>query len=119
MSTAQRIKDLIQLLMRGTRAGSLKWQPTADEDSLRLSFPAGNIRLTRSLAYCAEEPEPYVSRSLLILNDKVRVIEEYSPSGSRDNEEFDELFTLARRSAYDTDEVLERLMGEIESQVQK
>jgi hypothetical protein len=115
MSTAQRIKDLIELLIRGTHARSLEWQSTADENSFRLTSPAANIRLTRSQEFY--EGEPYMSLILSIYNDKGRVIEQYSPSGASEDEIFDELFMLARRSAYKTDEVLEKLMYEIQSQV--
>jgi hypothetical protein len=117
MSTEQRIKDLIDLLVRGTRSSSLEWQTTADENSFRLTSPAGNIRLTRSEE--VYEGEPFTSHVLSILNDKGRVIEEYSPSGATEIQVFDELFMSARRSAYKTDEVLAKLMGEIRSQVRE
>jgi hypothetical protein len=117
MSVEQRIRDLIELLIRGTRKSSLEWQSTADENSFRLSAPAGNIRLTRSEE--SYEDGVLLSRILSILNDKGRVIEQYSPSGASEEGVFDELFTLARRSAYKSNEVLERLMGEIQRQVQE
>jgi hypothetical protein len=115
MSMEQRIKDLINLLILGTRNNSLEWEPTADEDSIRLICPTGNIRLTRSEEFSEEGPS--WSRVLSILNDKGRVIEQYAPSGAADQGVFDELFFLARRSAYNADEILERLMGEIQKQV--
>jgi hypothetical protein len=118
MSMEQRIKELIKLLVRATCDKSLYWHTTADENTFRLVSPTGNIRLTRSEGF-DQEMQPYVSRSLSILNDKGRVIEEYFPSGAADCGDFDELFKLARRSAYRTDEVLERIMDEIQSQVQE
>jgi hypothetical protein len=104
------------LLIHGTETGALEWQSTADEDSFRLSYPAANIRLTRSVE--RDEAEHEMVRSLSILNDKGRVIEEYSPRGATEDEEFDRVFDHARRSAYKTDQVLDHLMDEIRSQFQ-
>ena len=111
--TEQRINELIKMLVRGTNQNLLKWQVTADEESFRLASPAANVRITRSEGYSADVPEGYVSRQLSILNDKSRVIEELTPKTSIEAEEFDSLFIDARRSAYQTDHVLDKLMNDL------
>ena len=136
MPTTQRIDELIALLIKGTDDGSLKWQVTADEDTFRLASPSANLRISRSEKYDPSSEQSYVLRSLSILNDKGRVIEEYSPDAvARDNifdakyatgpasareiatSNFDSLYAKARRSAYNTDEVLEKLMKELRQSV--
>jgi hypothetical protein len=119
MSTAERIEALMQLLLRGTRDNALQWQPTADENAFRLSSPTANIRLNRSEAFDELEHESYFHRTLSVLNDQARLIEEYSPTTAAAKQAFDELYALARRSAYNTDAVLEKLMTELQSQVSR
>jgi hypothetical protein len=117
MSTEQKIKDLFGLLGRGTRGNLLKWQITADEDSFRLTTQAANVRITRSEGYDQEKTETFVSRKLLVFNDKSRIVEEWSPSTAAECQEFDSLYVDARRTAYDTDDVLDRLMFDLRKAV--
>ena len=121
MSTETRLKSLIERLIVVTRDGRLEWKPTSDEDSFRVTFHAGNISIKKTEGFDPEDMESYLNRSLSVFNEKGRLIEEYIPSfdGMTINEikEFDELFTLARRSAFNTDDVLDALMGEIDSKV--
>jgi hypothetical protein len=111
--TEQRIKQLIEMLVRGTKRNLLKWQVTADEDAFRLTSAAANVRIWRSEGYDGEAQESYISRRVSVLNDKGRVIEEWDPAMQGEQQEFDELFTSARRSAYQTDDVLDKLMNDL------
>ena len=52
-------------------------------------------------------------RRLAVTNDMGRVIEEYSPAQTAEQERFDLLFSEARRSASNTGEVLDKLMKEL------
>ena len=115
MSTEERLESLISKLIYATREGYLQWSPTADDTSFRVSFQSGNISLKKDNGYDPEMMEPYETRQLSVYNDKGRLIEEYHPSFSPTDttKDFDELFTLARRSAYDTNNVLDALIGEI------
>ena len=102
------------MLERGTSSKFLSWEATADDNTFRLSTPTANIRITQQDGFDQEVMEPYVSRSLQILNSKGRVIEEhYYPTSSSSGPSFDNLFVLARRSAYDTDKVLDQLLADI------
>ncbi len=111
--TEQRIKQLIEMLVRGTKRNLLKWQVTADEDAFRLTSTAANVRIWRTEGYDGEAQQSYVSRRVSVLNDKGRVIEEWDPEMQGEQQEFDELFTSARRSAYQTDDVLDKLMNDL------
>jgi hypothetical protein len=118
MSTEERLKSLFAKLIEATRDGHLQWSPTADEAAFRVTFQSGNISIKKDEGYDPEEMQSYLNRSLSVFNEKGRLIEEYVPSYVEATiEEFDELFTLARRSAFNTDDVLAQLMGEIASKV--
>ena len=106
MATSQRIEELIKLLINGTKNGTLKWEPSADEYTFRLSSRTANVRITK-------EETVGTFRRLTVINEVGRVIEEYSPKQANEIEEFDELFDEARRSASNTDEVLDELMKEL------
>lgn len=115
--TAQRVEDLIDLLITGTKVGTLKWEPTADEDTFRLRSSAANVRVTRTEGYNREEESEFTARRLSVLNDTGRLVEEYDPSGHQQLEKFDSLFAEARRSAHNTEEVLDKLMKELRRKV--
>ena len=117
MSTDERIKELIELLMLGTSNRKLRWETTVDEDAFRLSSPIANIRLARSEGFDQEANEPFISRSLTVFNDKSRVVEAYSPGWPAEQSRFDELFQLARRSACKTDEILDGLIDQMRNLV--
>jgi hypothetical protein len=109
MTTEQRLSALVIKLKEATLAESITWEATADEDAFRLSIPTANVRITMRDGFDQERGESYVSRSVQVLNDKGRVIEDYSPKPPFPDG-FDELFKLARRSAYNTDRVLDQLL---------
>ena len=114
MSTEERLKSLFSKLIEATRDGYLQWSPTADEASFRVTFQSGNISIKKDEGYDPEIMESYQIRQLRVHNEKGRLIEEYLPNFSSETiKNFDELFTLARRSAYDTNNVLAALIGEI------
>jgi hypothetical protein len=138
MPTEERIVQLIELLRQGTSDGSLKWHVTADEDTFRLTSTTANIRITRREEFDRETEQTYVVRRLSVINDKGRVIEEYSPDAlarerqaildaqnvttqilpiDEERAKFDALYESARRSAYNTDEVLGKLMKELRQSV--
>jgi hypothetical protein len=119
MSTERRIQQLIGVLTQGTSAGLLQWQPTVDENAFRLASPTANVRVARSEGFNQETGVPFIVLSLHVLNDRGRVIEEYHPSEGREAENLDELFTLARRSACKTDELLDKLVTELSGRVEK
>jgi hypothetical protein len=118
MPMNDRIGHLINVLLRGTADRLLQWQPTADEKAFRLTSKSANVRLEMSAHFDPEAQEEYTVRTLSVLNDKGRVIEEWSPDTPAEAQQFDELYNLARRSAYKTDEVLHKLINELKMQTQ-
>ncbi|HEX3151714.1 MAG TPA: hypothetical protein VHR66_26820 [Gemmataceae bacterium] len=113
MSINSKLEELVQMLTERTRQKQVQWQVTADEETFRLASNSGNVRVTRHEGFDQESMESYVYRTLQILNDRGRVIEEYSPKSPDRFAVFDELFTHARRSAYKTEDVLDQLMMEL------
>ncbi len=113
MPATRRLDGLVHILTIRTEDGTLKWHPTADENTFRLSAPSANVRVTRSEEFDREAETPYTVRRLAVLNDKARVIEEYHPETIDQLAGFDSLFAEARRSAYDTDDILDKLMKDL------
>ncbi|MCI0462618.1 MAG: hypothetical protein L0Z62_37180 [Gemmataceae bacterium] len=113
MSRKEQIEQLLQVLKEGTAERTLQWQTTADETAFRLASKTANVRLVKAERFDQEEQEAYWDRALSVLNDKGRVIEVYSPTSIVECQEFDELFDMARRSAYKTEEVLDKLLDEL------
>ena len=113
-----RVEELINLLVDGTMGGQLKWQATVDEDTFRLTSPSANVRLTRSDSFTegvnGSFPEPNVLRRLSVLNSTGRIVAEYHPENEENTAKFDSLFEQARWSAHNTDQVIERLMKELQ-----
>lgn len=114
MATSQRVKDLVGLLLKRTRDGALKWQTTADENTFRLASRTANVRATKSEVVDPAALTPVELRRLSVTNEFGRVIEEYFPESPLEIDQFDQLFSVARRSASNTDDVLEELMKELE-----
>jgi hypothetical protein len=79
---------------------------TADEVAFRLTSSLGNIRISKLEEYDREQMDSYTVRSLCILNERGRVIEEFSPEGASEEMEFDKLYALALRSACNSDSIL-------------
>ena len=117
MSVERQVEELVELLIQGTENRSLQWQATADENAFRLTSATGNVRISRSEVFDQEQMDYFTARSLCILNDKGRVVEERSPQLGAESQRFDDLFVLARRSAHQTQDVLEKIMRELRSKV--
>ncbi len=109
---ADKMQRLIALMISRTEDQSAQWSDTADENTFRLASPSANIRITKDEGFDHENECEYVNRSLEILNERGRLIEEYVPQGKTEEGDFDKLFVLARRSAYKTDKVLDALIDE-------
>ena len=117
MTSTDHLRDeLIRLLIRATEEQSVSWQPTADEDAFRLNSKLGNIRISKPERFDQEMMDSYTVRNLSILNDRGRVVEEFAPEQG-DETDFDKLFTLARRSAHNTDAILEGMINEFKTKV--
>jgi hypothetical protein len=112
-TTSERMDELIDMLTRATNNKRLQWHATADECSFRLTSSVGDIKLTKSEEF-NEGRNPIEFRKLTIFNDKGNVIEEYQPRDDK-VQAFDELFSVARRSAYKASDVLDNWINNIKS----
>ena len=119
MSMSERMDGLMRLLASGTSRKSLQWQVTADEDAFRLASAAGNVRIVRVEGFDRDAEETCVDRTLCVLNERGRTIEEYHPESAAERGLFDDLFVLARRSASNSDEVLDKLIGELQAKIKE
>lgn len=112
-----KVRFLIDALISNSHFNLLDWQSTNDEHTFRLTRTAANLRLYRREHFDPEMEDTSVTRYLEVVNDKGRVIEEYFPNTPEEFHKFDRLFGMARRSAYKTDQVLDKLIEEIDEDI--
>lgn len=107
-----RMQMLMQRLLRSTQEGKAVWSPTADKDVFRLSSSVATIQIRKETAFNPDFDHEYTIRSLEITNPNGRVVEEYRPSETGMEMQFDQVFESARRTALGTDAILDSLMEE-------
>jgi len=118
MTTTNPLKtELIRLLTKATEERFIQWESTADEVAFRLTSELGNIRISKSEEFDREMMESYTNRQLSILNDRGRTIEEFFPETASEVSDFDKLYALARRSAYNTDSIIEGMISALRAKV--
>ena len=112
-ASSRKIERLIQVIADNTANKSLQWATTPDEDAFRLASDTANVQIQKFEVNDDEMEQSLTRRVLEIFNRQGRLVEEYKPRDEIQVKAFDELFDLARRSAYDTDDLLDKLLEEI------
>jgi hypothetical protein len=115
MPATEQMLDLIDTLLRKTRENALKWKTSVDDETFRLESNAANLRLSRSKRWDADEEREFTNLTLTVLDSLSRIVEEYRPETSEECERMEELYALARRSALQTEKVLDKLLDELQS----
>ena len=108
----QKIEQLVQIIFDKTADKSIQWMTTPDEDAFRLSSETANVRIVNG-SEVDWRGEDCAKRVLEIFNEKGRIVAAYRPRNDSQMRHFEELFDLARRSAYNTDDILDKLLKEI------
>lgn len=108
----KKMERLISQLTQGTESGTVKWSETPDPDTFRAKLHSGMVRVQRSTSL-DESGEECASFYLTLLDSKGRELEDFFPRrGIVSERMLIELWTLARRQARDTINVLDSLLGE-------
>ncbi len=110
----EKIERLINVLYNKTANHSVQWAVTSEEDAFRLPSDAANVRIERKEIFNQDHGEMYTKRVLEIFNKQGRLVDDYSPQSALEEKYFDDLFSLARRSAHNTDDLLDQLLDEIQ-----
>lgn len=111
MGASPKFRKLLEDLRDATLQGKLQWSETADESEFRVNFDYAMIRVGQ--AYSADGDTYVLSASLL--TPKGRVVEQFTASGGMDYALLEELYDLARRSALKADDLLDRVISEVEN----
>ena len=114
MATNPKLDRLIELLAASTLKKELAWERTTDENSFRADFPTGAIRVNKSSSANLHlgangAGELY---SLTLLDKAGDVSDEYQPENPGT---LSELFSLARASAFRTDELVDSFITLLEN----
>jgi hypothetical protein len=110
-----KIQQLVRQLISGTQNGKILWTNTSDEDAFRANFKGGKVRVQKTIRLDEAEHE-VVDFSLTLLDQQGKELEDYYPEPLSPQNDLIDLWTLARRSARSTVDVLENLLREVGSE---
>ena len=96
-------------LKNATQEGRVKWSETADTDTFRIVFDYAVVKISKS--YNSEFDDTFIW--LVVTNPKGKTVEEVSLSQGPEYALLDELFSLARRSARNSESILEQIRKDI------
>ncbi len=106
-----RFERLLKLLNAGTVNRRLSWSQTPDEDTFRITFGTGIVRVGKS-PHLINGQQAY---TLVVLDQSNQVIEEIRPANEEENALLEQIYSNARRSALNLDFALNALLEELEN----
>jgi len=112
VSVKTSLMTLISSLSNATGEGRIRWEETADEQSFRANFHRGSVKI----GYIPEFDDGEGIRAAYLVtvhNQGGKVVESFEPMGPGQFSECRSLFELARRSAFDTESVIEGITAEL------
>ncbi|MEZ5404251.1 MAG: hypothetical protein R2729_31520 [Bryobacteraceae bacterium] len=109
MTNRDRFAALIGKLLKRTRDGSLTWRETADEEEFLAPTPNASVLISQRFGRFGTELR------IKILDDRGRVVETMDASeNSGCEEEATELYEAARRTALNSERVLDELLQSLD-----
>lgn len=110
--TLEKFRRLLADLLAATRSRRVRWQDTADEDTFRIDFAGGAVRVSRYLADSLRRPDEYAYLTAL-LNQNNAVAVELNSETEKGNFDFGEFFEAAKDSALRPDDLLDEIQQEL------
>ncbi len=112
---SEKIENLLERLLERSRAGSVKWERTAEEGSFRAAFPKYSVSIE---SYEAEGSK--ATYQFELFNESGDLIESATDYfldkpyyDHRNRDLLEELFVLARRKALGVDEAIDDILQEL------
>lgn len=105
---------MVQLLLLHSKGGDLDWKPTANKDTMSVTFEKASVLLKQTPS--REVPDEY-DYMIRVVNDDGVVIESFSDVDLGEGEAYrwmNEMFNLARRKALGVDSALDSIISELE-----
>ena len=109
MDANPKFLKLLKRLTDLTASGRLSWKPTASSKCFRLSTQDGMIEIGTDSGYDDDEPNSLQMAKLIDTNG--RVIESVSMRSMDSRNELTDLYEVARRSALQADDVIDRMLS--------
>lgn len=108
MKLDAKLNRVTTLLLQKTREGKVQWKPSATDDVFVSSFGEYGVSIRKG---------HYSSFELSLMDKTGAVFESIFEAASEKSEylRLEELFILARRSAYNIEESIDTLLQELES----
>ena len=107
------LEQILDGLILRTTDGKLKWHRSIHDDQFVASAGAISV-VVRELIPRAIDADPHYRFEILDENGQTVEVLHYDSSTTRQDKRLEQLFTLARRSALNTDSVLQRLAEALE-----
>lgn len=110
----EKAKLLIDRIHKRTKAGTLDWDETTDDNIFLTTFPDYAIHIAK-----VEELNGATNYNLSIFNEEGRLIEKFSPGNIADSydegyEILEEIFELARGDALGVDVAIDNIISLLE-----
>ncbi|MDW3850743.1 hypothetical protein NMK34_29445 [Micromonospora sp. BRA006-A] len=116
MTVQAKLVSLVELLLDGTAAGDVSWNPARGENEFLSSGPNSGVKLSRWM-----DDDGDYNYGLYLLNPRgtvvAELVSEWDTSGtaSQWNASLEELYDQARRQALGIDDLLDRTLADLQS----
>ena len=114
MSANPKFEAFLSGLLNATRNGEVDWRDTADDDTFMVELKHGFVHIER-LRQLDDEDRPFVTFRAYLYDRKGRLADEISSGQMTIASVLIELFELARRSARETDSLLDQVAADLQT----
>ncbi len=113
MSVNPKFQTFLGGLLDATRNGKLDWRDTADEDTFMVELNHGFVHLERRRE-ADEDERPHIYYRAYLYDRKGRLADEIGSWQMESKSVLSDLFDLARRSARETDSLLDQVSADLQ-----
>jgi hypothetical protein len=114
MSANPKYEAFLYGLLDATKDGKVEWRDTADEDTFMVELNHGFVHLERR-PNVDEDDRPYTYFRAYLYDRKGRLADEISSGQMTSGSMLTELYELARRSARETDSLLDQVSADLQT----
>jgi|tagenome__1003787_1003787.scaffolds.fasta_scaffold17605291_2 hypothetical protein len=102
-------------LLHSTENGKVDWEDTADEGAFMASLRHGVVHVERRFIFDQDEERSFPVYKAYLYDLKGRLAEELTASEMSDDSLLQRLFAEARRSARETDNLLDQVSADLQT----
>jgi hypothetical protein len=112
--TNSKFEQFLAQLLESTEEGSVRWQDTASDTTFSTALPSGIVHIERD-QWPDEEGNLFPVYIAYLYDRRGRLAEELTGGKMSDQGLLSRLYQLARRSARDTEGLLDRVAADLQS----